>query len=246
MLTNCLIAGNPFFDAYSQSDLLGKLIILFLILLSICSWVILLHKIWITKKVRENSSKFKQTFNTQKLNPLSVDSEPQEGLNPFKNLYTILKKNTLELLHRNQHLTGKNESFLSPRDINFVDSHLMNQISYQTKFLEKNLFILPTVVSLGPFLGLLGTVWGILTTFSVMTEQTGGTSSQEVLGGLSLALATTVLGLVNAIPALVGYNYLKSTIRDYETDMEGFAHEILSSVELQYRKSDLEPVDGES
>ena len=61
-----------------------------------------------------------------------------------------------------------------------------------------------------------------------------------VIGGLSLALATTVLGLIDAIPALMGYNYLKNTIRDFQTDMEGFSTEILASVEMQYRKVDIQ------
>ena len=65
-------------------------------------------------------------------------------------------------------------------------------------------------------------------------------NSHAILGGLSLALATTVLGLVDAIPALIGYNYLKNSIRDFELDMEGFAHETLASVEMQYRKVDLD------
>ncbi len=105
----------------------------------------------------------------------------------------------------------------------------------QTKFLEKNLFILATIVSLAPFLGLLGTVWGILTTFSQLQMQGG---SQVVLGGLSMALATTVLGLIDAIPALVGYSFLKNKIREFQTDMDGFATEMLATVELQYRKVD--------
>ena len=86
-------------------------------------------------------------------------------------------------------------------------------------------------------MGLLGTVWGILTTFSELQSATGPTN-QTVLSGLSLALATTVLGLIDAIPALIGYNYLKNSIRDFETDMEGFSTEILASVELQYRRVD--------
>src|SRR4029078_12125978 len=109
----------------------------------------------------------------------------------------------------------------------------------QVKHLEKNLYILSTTVSLAPFLGLLGTVWGILTTFSEMQSKTAGSTHQMVLGGLSLALATTVLGLLDAIPALIGYNYLKNTIRDLEVDMEGFSTEILASVELQYRQVDI-------
>lgn len=115
----------------------------------------------------------------------------------------------------------------------------MTTVTNETKFLEKNLFILATIVSLAPFLGLLGTVWGILTTFSELQSQAAGSTHQMVLGGLSLALATTVLGLIDAIPALIGYNYLKNNIRDFETDMESFANEILASVEMQYRQVDV-------
>ena len=138
-----------------------------------------------------------------------------------------------------ENLQNQSISFLSPTDIDFVEAHLATQVAYQTKNLEKNLFILATVVSLAPFLGLLGTVWGILTTFADMQTQTSGSTHQIVLSGLSLALATTVLGLVDAIPALIGYNYLKNNIRDFEIDMEGFSTEILACVEIQYRQVDL-------
>jgi biopolymer transport protein TolQ len=107
------------------------------------------------------------------------------------------------------------------------------------KFLDKYVYALATVVALGPFLGLLGTVWGILTTFSDMQTQVGGNTSQMVLGGLSLALTTTVLGLIDAIPALIGYNYLKNDIRDFETEMHCFSNGILANVEMQYRKVDV-------
>jgi biopolymer transport protein TolQ len=109
----------------------------------------------------------------------------------------------------------------------------------QTKFLEKSLYVLSTTVSLAPFLGLLGTVWGILTTFSELQNQGTGNTHQMVLGGLSLALATTVLGLIDAIPALIGFNYLKNDVKDFQTEMESFSNELLASVELQYRQVDI-------
>lgn len=236
---------NPFFDAYIESDLLGRMIFIGLIILSICSWIIMLHKLWVTYHVRRNAEQFYSTFQGQKANLLNLDYEmnsKKRHLNPFFELYAILKRHTLDILNKNRKF-GKGESsesapsYLSQADIDFVDAHLMSAIANQTKCLEKNLFILSTVVSLGPFLGLLGTVWGILTTFSEMQMQTGGGStSQMVLGGLSLALATTVLGLLDAIPALIGYNYLKNTTNAFQTEMEGFATEILAAVEIQYRK----------
>lgn len=244
-----LIAANPFLDAYVQSDLLGKLIFIGLVLLSIISWVILIHKVWITQRARKNSIQFHEAFQLQRANPLGLDCESvlkKQSPNPFLDLYVVLKKHTMDLLNKNRFF-GKSASeggkaevpYLSPSDIDFVDSHLMTTVAYQTKNLEKNLFILATVVSLAPFLGLLGTVWGILITFSQLQSNTGGGTHQMVLGGISLALATTVIGLLDAIPALIGYNYLKNSVRDFETEMEGFSNEILASVEMQYRKVDL-------
>lgn len=249
MINYFIIASNPFLDSYIHSDLLGKLIFIALIVLSIGSWIILLHKLWIVYQTKKNSFHFQQAFHLQKKNPLNMEVDltlKNEVLNPFRLIYALAKKNTLELLNKNQQFTSSNEAnsktspaYLSPSDIEYVENHLFATISQQTKNLEKNLFILSTVVSLGPFLGLLGTVWGILTTFSNLQTHASANTHQIVLGGLSLALATTVLGLIDAIPALIGYNYLKNTIREFETEMELFAHEILSSIEMQYRKVDI-------
>lgn len=240
MINNFIIASNPFFDAYSDSDLLGKLIFIGLIVLSISSWIVLIHKIWLTKNAERNSAEFQKDFIINRSNPLSLNSDlaKKDEINPFLAIYTNLKRTTLELLNKNRQESSKT-TYLSAADIGYVEGHLVSTINSQVKNLEKNLYVLATVVSLAPFLGLLGTVWGILTTFSEMTAQTSG-GHQAILSGLSLALATTVLGLVGAIPALIGYNYLKNSIQDFETDMGEFAHQALSSIELQYRKVDVE------
>lgn len=242
------LAVNPFFDAYLQSDVLGRAIFIGLIALSIVTWVILIHKIWLTREVKKNSLSFQKNIEMCKGNLLNADYslfQNQRKLNPFFNLFVALKRQTVDILTKNRHFAqsqlGDEEapSYLSPTDVDVVESHLISTAAIQVKFLEKNLFILSTVVSLAPFLGLLGTVWGILTTFGEMQTQSGGNSSQMILGGLSLALATTVLGLVDAIPALIGYNYLKNSIGDFETEMASFSNQILASVEMQYRKVDL-------
>lgn len=251
-----LLNGNPFLEAYSGSDLLGKLIFLALYALSICSWTVLLHKLWVTHQARRHAGRFYEAFLLQKLNPLNLDCEvirKQQQVNPFLDLYQVLKKQCLDVLAKNRHfnkLMQKEQlqqegsqhqttpTSLSLNDIDYVASHLSAQVAQQVKFLEKNLYILSTTVSLAPFLGLLGTVWGILTTFSEMQSQTAGSTHQMVLGGLSLALATTVLGLLDAIPALIGLNYLKNSIREFATEMDGFSNDILAAVEMQYRRVD--------
>jgi biopolymer transport protein TolQ len=242
-VNNLFLGANPFFEAYLHSDFLGKGIMIGLIFLSICTWIVLCYKAWFTYKARLNSRVFIEAFQKQKIEPLSIKlpvMNPSQP-NPFYTLYAVLKKHTVDILSKNRLFEKREDAlaFLSASDIEFIDTQLFSTVASQVKQLEKNLFILSTIVSLAPFLGLLGTVWGILMTFSELQSTAGGATNQMVIGGLSLALATTVLGLINAIPALIGYNYLKNTIQEFETEMEGFSIEILSAVEMQYRKVEI-------
>ncbi len=245
-----ILNSNPFFDSYVQSDALGKSIFLSLYALSICSWSVLIYKIWMTHQAKKHAFRFYEAFHLQRCNPLSLDCEnlnKKKSLNPFLDLYQVLKKQSLDLLAKNRHFLqlqvrepipppSPPSSYLSPGDMDFIASHVSAKAAQQVNQLEKYLYILSTTVSLAPFLGLLGTVWGILTTFSELQAHGSGSTHQMVLNGLSLALATTVLGLLDAIPALVGYNYLRNTIRDFSVAMEGFSNEMLGAVELQYCK----------
>lgn len=241
------LATNPMIAAYKESDLFGKGIFLSLLGLSIITWLIFLYKMWLTQNVRKNANKLQYIFHKKKLNPLGIDltSFPvsDEVPHPFLEIYRSLQANTLELLSKNQPFCsskGGNDSvYLSASDMDLIQAHVFTTISSQSKRLEKNLFILSTIVSLAPFLGLLGTVWGILETFTQLQQRSGGAANELVMGGLSMALGTTVLGLVVAIPALIAYNFLKSTLDHLTTEMEDFSNVLIASVEMQYRKVDV-------
>lgn len=248
-----LLAQSPFFQAYWSSDFFGKMVFIGLYTLSALSWGILLHKIWVTHTIRRASHNFRRQFESKKKYPLSLDiikEGSRETPNAFGDLYTVLKKTSLEMLsknrwyHEGQPVPAETEreekTYLSSTDLNLLESYLIVTISKVTQQLEKNIFILSTSVSLAPFLGLLGTVWGILITFSEMQSGSGSATNNEVvLGGLSMALATTVLGLLVAIPALIGCNYLRTLIRDFGIEMENFSTEMLAAIEMQYRKVDV-------
>ncbi|MEI6241785.1 MAG: MotA/TolQ/ExbB proton channel family protein [Chlamydiota bacterium] len=234
----CLFLSIPLFQAYSESDFFGKLVFLTLFFLSAVSWVILLHKMHIVRTLRKSGEEFSLQFKGVKEHILSVKIEPV--LHPYFELYHILKQKTIELLQKNRFFLetqGKGNSIvLSQADIELVASHMETTIAQQARLIEKNLFILSTVVTLGPFIGLLGTVWGILITFSHLQSHAVASSNAAVLSGLSMALGTTIFGLVVAIPALVAYNYLKNCSRELVHDMEVFSHSLLSTIEIQYRK----------
>ncbi len=232
-----LLAASPFLDSFIQADFLGKGIYISLLALSILCWVILIQKALLTRTLKQRDAQFYQSFQKQKKNPLSLEVS-KESESSLQELYVNLKKQTLELLNKNRHFTKdtKAPATLSQADIDFIDTHTAARINFEVHKLENNLWILSTITTLAPFIGLLGTVWGILVTFS---DFQGGMQNQMVLGGLSLALTTTVWGLIIAIPALVGSNYFKHAIAEAEADMEAFTSEVMASLELQYRQVDI-------
>ncbi|MCB1084141.1 MAG: MotA/TolQ/ExbB proton channel family protein, partial [Simkania sp.] len=188
--------------------------------------------------VRASAKRFKKLAILHKEELLKLSSKSE---NPFSVLYNGLKEQALVVLDKNHYFVDQNQNYLSKADIDFLDSHMHTTIAKLKGKIEKNLFILSTTVALAPFLGLLGTVWGILIAFGELQAGHSVTSNTVILGGLSTALTTTVLGLLIAIPALVGNNYLKSLSKNFTIEMIDFSHFLLSTIELQYRKVDITP-----
>jgi len=250
MPTIPLASFQAFSSAYAQSDFFGKLIILGLFLLSGICWVVLTYKIWQSRKVKASASHLNILVRKNKARLLNLEQAevvlalPKHIPQPFAEIYFTLKEKTVETLNKKafflKRLKGDEEPvYLTSNDIDLLEQHVFTTISSQSKILERHLFILSTIVTLAPFLGLLGTVWGILVTFAELHSGGAAGSNAIILGGLSTALATTVLGLVIAIPALLSYNYLKNNLKSFSSDMEDFLYNLLSTLELQYRKADI-------
>ncbi|MCB1114919.1 MAG: MotA/TolQ/ExbB proton channel family protein [Chlamydiia bacterium] len=227
---------GTFFQAYAQADFFGKLIFFALFLLSCGAWVFLIQKFLLIKKLRLSSLRFKKLATLHREELLNLNAK---STNPFSNLFTSIKTRTLALLDKNHFFADQNQNFLSKADIDFLESHLHTMIAKEKGTIEKNLFILSTTVALAPFLGLLGTVWGILIAFGELQAGHSVTSSVVILGGLSTALTTTVLGLLIAIPALIANNYFKNLSKQFTLEMIDFSDFLLSTIELQYRRVDV-------
>ncbi len=244
-----LASMQPFIGAYAQSDLPRKLIIWSLAALSVLCWIILIYKIWEARKVKIASAKVLSLIERNKDHLLSFDASffspfmPGHIPHPFPEIYFVLKDKAVEILNKKMFFLEKTaqtgEVYLTSNDIEVLEQCVSSTLSDQYKILEKNLFILSTIYTLAPFLGLLGTVWGILITFSSLNGGASAASNAAILGGISTALSTTVMGLIIAIPALISYNYLKNNLKHYSSDMENFLYKLLSVLELQYRKVDL-------
>lgn len=239
---------NPIVEAYHHSDVLGKLIFITLGILSVITWTLIIYKYLILKKIKKRFPSIEEAFFTHKTTPLHIELLDQSMtiygsiVHPWIALYQAIKLQAIHLLKKNFHFiqahvpTQKN-SMLSNSDIEFLQVQLDNEMTVQVKKLEKYLFVLPMVISLAPFLGLLGTVWGILITFAHLNMKIG--SNEAVFAGLSMALATTVLGLIVAIPALIAYSYLKNGTKEIMMHMQNFSNRVLAELTMQYRKVDL-------
>ena len=227
---------GTFFQAYSQADFFGKLIFFSLFLLSSLCWVFLIQKTVGIRQARKRSKHFQHFVEMHKEEVLSLVTHSR---NPFSALYQSFKEKTLQILDKNHYFASNTErvcNYLSRADMELLSKHIHVVIAKQREKVEKNLFILATTVTLAPFLGLLGTVWGILITFCELRLGHSVSSNSVILGGLSTALTTTVLGLLIAIPALIAYSYLKNLSRYFVVEMHHFSHLLLSTVELQYRR----------
>lgn len=225
------IFSRAFFDA----DPFGKLIFFSLFLLSIWSWYVLFYKGNYFRTLEKNNTLFCSLFSSQQGNILELELEPNKK-SSYSLLYFALKNRVIETLEKKRYFALNPTPFLTKEDLDFLEGEIQSLIIKEKKQSEKKLFLLAIFVTLAPFLGILGTVWGILQSLFEMQKGVGMLSQSALMAGLSTALATTVLGLVIAIPALISHGFFKSRCRTLSIDLHCFSQQLISRIELSYRK----------
>src|SRR6266481_3759254 len=122
---------------------------------------------------------------------------------------------------------------ITPAQMRVVSTAMERAVGETALRLESQMILLATAVSGAPFLGLLGTVWGVMDTFGDVAAA-GSANLAAMAPGVSAALITTVTGLLVAIPAMFGYNFLVTTIRAMIVEMDNFAAELASEFEHKF------------
>ncbi|EPP34877.1 motA/TolQ/ExbB proton channel family protein [Chlamydia ibidis] len=227
--------NNPIIHAYWEADLFGKGIFFSLLIISLCTWTVLHQKLAVQKKFLASGRSLKDFLIKNRHAPLSLDIHPE--LSPFTDLYFTIKRGSLELLDKNRQRSPDHGPVLSNEDIQSLETLLGAVMPKYRAIMQKNNFIPATTISLAPFLGLLGTVWGILVSFShISMGHAGGATMME---GLATALGTTIVGLFVAIPSLIGFNYLRAHSSLLILEIEQTAYLLLNSIEVKYRQTNL-------
>ena len=204
---------------FFRADPIVKLVILGLFLSSVWSWAIIINKIKIIKKLNIVTKKFEEIFwSSNSLEDLYTKTESK---NDHAMISTFNKAMIEWLRIRGTKLKDQMESRLN----NTLNSSINNEM---TK-LEKNMIFLASLGSSAPFIGLFGTVWGIMNSFQAIGI-TKNTSLAVVAPGIAEALFATALGLVAAIPAVIAYNKISSVLDNYSVRLETFAQEFVSRV----------------
>lgn len=216
---------------WGQATPEAKVIIFCLFIFSIIAWSVMITKAIQMRRAAKLNIYFGSEFKTQK-NVLGIfDRRLQVDGCP---LFMVYQAGSLELDMRLKNpLEGGRKKFVSLKGMEHVKRSLENTVAQESLKLESGLILLAIAVSGAPFLGLLGTVWGVMSTFGHIAQQ-GSASLAAMAPGVAAALITTVAGLLVAIPSMFGYNWLVHNLRVRTVELDNFAQELVSKMETEY------------
>jgi len=215
---------------WSVATLEAKIIICFLIVFSIMAWSVMISKALQMHRAKKLNSFFAKEFQTQKHVLDVFDRRVQAEGCP---LFAVYQAGSMELDARLKTADGGRKRHVSLKSMEHIKRTFENTISQESLKLESGLIILAIAVSGGPFIGLLGTVWGVMHTFGDIAQQ-GQATLTAMAPGVAAALITTVAGLLVAIPSMFAYNWLVHSLRVLTVQADNFGQELVSKMETEY------------
>jgi biopolymer transport protein TolQ len=229
--SNWLLAESDLLYVWRYATPEGKAIIAVLVVFSIFAWSVMAAKALQMRRAKKLNIYFEAEFRTQKH---VLDVYDRKLQVPDCPLFMVYQEGCRELDGRLRAAgsTGRRR-FLSLKGMEHVKRALERTVAQQSLRLESGLILLANAVSGAPFLGLLGTVWGVMSAFSYVAMK-GSADLKTMAPGVSGALITTVAGLLVAIPSMFGYNWLVHNLRVQTVELDNFAQELVSHMETEY------------
>ena len=222
--------GSELGYVWGQATLEAKFIIGFLLVFSIIAWSVMIDKAIQMRRAKRLNGLFTVEFRAQKTVLEIYDRRVKADGCP---MFAVYLAGSIELDARLKSPDGgARKRYSSLKGIEHVKRSLENCVAQESLRLESGLILLAIAVSGAPFLGLLGTVWGVMSTFGHVAQQQSA-SLTAMAPGVSAALITTVAGLLVAIPSMFGYNWLVHNLRVLTVELDNFAQELASRIETE-------------
>ena len=230
----CFFAETQVLWVIGQASIEAKVILVTLLLFSLVAWSTMIYKGMTMSRAKKLDVFFDTEFRNQ---PAVLDIYDRQLQVDGCPMFSVYQTGCTELNARLKTTDGR-KTRLSIKSIEHIKRSIENEVARQCIQLESGLILLAIAVSGAPFLGLLGTVWGVMETFaSVSQPDKDGVVHAELAAmgpGVSAALITTVGGLLVAIPSMFAYNWLVHNLRVRTVELDNFAQEMVSKIETEY------------
>ena len=230
------LTGPTMFELFLESTVTAKIVFAILAFMSIVSWAIMISKALQYRRADSDGEEFMEIFRRSKrfseVNAAAgrLAGTPMVGL--FQAGYAEIDAQVKATQEQAKSAAAPPSSF-RVKSLEGVERSLRRAIAVEQTMLVKGTAFLATTASASPFIGLLGTVLGIMVAFNEIGA-TGSTSITAVAPGIAEALINTAAGLVAAIPALVGFNYFAARLRDMRSQMQDFILEFMNLTERNF------------
>jgi biopolymer transport protein ExbB/TolQ len=230
-----LLAESDLLYVWDKATPEGKAIIVVLMLFSVFAWTVMAAKALQMRRAKRLNQYFEAEFRSQKH---VLDVYDRRLQVPDCPLFMVYQEGCRELDTRLRIAGGTaRKEHVSLKSMEHVKRTLENTVAQQSLKLESGLILLAIAVSGAPFLGLLGTVWGVMSAFSYVAMR-GSADLKTMAPGVAAALITTVAGLLVAIPSMFGYNWLVHNLRVLTVALDNFAQQLVSNMETEYLQDD--------
>lgn len=224
-------------NLFLESGVFVQGIMLLLFIMSLVSWAIWFAKSAQFRKLKAKANDFEDAFwHNSRIEDLYKHTQPNEADHPMARLY-------VSGLNEWNEAENKSKGLLPIRLTDRIRQTLSVKMIRELEVVEKNIPMLATIASTAPFIGLLGTVWGIMNAF-IGIGASKNTSLAVVAPGIAEALLATALGLFAAIPAVVAYNKLSSEMGRYSARLEAFASEFITLLERKQEEKTRKAMDA--
>jgi biopolymer transport protein ExbB/TolQ len=231
----CFFAETQLQFVWRQATVPAQCIIFFLIVSSVVVWYMMLSKALQMRRAKKLNLFFEAEFRNQNNVLATFDRRLQVSGCP---MFAVYQEGCIELDARLKGEGGEaRKRFVSLKSMEHVKRTLEGAVARESLKLEAGLILLAIAVSGAPFLGLLGTVWGVMDTFA-RVGMAGHADLPTMAPGVSAALSTTVAGLLVAIPSMFAYNWLVHTLRVQTVELDNFAQDLVSKMETEYLREE--------